>query len=93
MDSFAGCTGNPRIPTWLGRLAIGWFYKPKGENDRYVRQIRSSAAIAVFVGASADQASWVEVDRCYERVALQATALRIRDALLHQPVEVQAVLA
>ena len=29
--------------------------------------------------------------RCYERFALQATALEIRNAFLNQPVEVQSV--
>jgi hypothetical protein len=88
---YSGTTGNPTIPTWLGDLAFGWFFTPKSENDKYVRQIRSAAGIAVFVGQSADKAHWVEVGRCYERFALQATALGIRNALLNQPVEVQAV--
>ena len=88
---YTGCTGNPQLPTWLGDLAFGWFYKPKSENDKCVRQIRSSAGIAVFVGRSADKASWIEVGRCYERFALQATALGIRNAFVNQPVEVQSV--
>jgi len=88
---YTGCTGNPRVPSWVGELGFRWFYQPKSENDRCVRQIRSSAGMAVFVGRSADKASWVEVGRCYERFALQATALGIRNALLNQPVEVEAV--
>jgi hypothetical protein len=88
---YTGCTGSPQVPTWLGDLCFGWFYKPKSENDKCVRQVRSSAGIAIFVGHSADKASWVEVGRCYERFALQATALGIRNALLNQPVEVQSV--
>ena len=81
-------SGNPQVPSWIGDLAFGWFFTPKGENDKYVRQIRSSAGIAVFVGAAADKAHWVDVGRCYERFALQATALGIRNAMLNQPVEV-----
>ena len=88
---YSAASGSPNIPTWLGELAFGWFFTPKGENDKYVRQIRSSAGIAVCVGQSADRAHWVEVGRCYERFALQATALGIRNALVNQPVEVQAV--
>jgi hypothetical protein len=88
---YSATTGNPNIPTWLGELAFGLLFKPKGENDKYARQTRSSAGIAVFVGQSADKAHWVEVGRCYERFALQATALDIRNALVNQPVEVQAV--
>jgi hypothetical protein len=87
---FSVSSGNPAIPTWLGDLAFGWVFTPKGENDKYARQIRSSAGIAVFVGAVADKAHWVDVGRCYERFALQATALGIRNAMLNQPVEVSS---
>ena len=88
---FSVSSGQPAVPTWLGELAFGWFLRPKGENDKYARQIRSSAGIAVFVGEAADKAHWVEVGRCYERFALQATALGIRNAFLNQPVEVPSV--
>jgi hypothetical protein len=84
-------SGNPSIPTWVGDLGFRWFFTTKGENDKYAGQVRSSAGIAVFVGEVADKAHWVEVGRCYERFALQATALGIRNAMLNQPVEVAAV--
>ena len=84
-------SGNPSIPTWIGNLAFGLFFTPKSENDKYARQIRSSAGIAVFVGQATEKAHWVEVGRCYERFALQATALGIRNAFLNQPVEVASV--
>jgi hypothetical protein len=85
---YSGCTGNPTVPTWIGELAFGLFYKTKSENDKLVSQIRSSSGIAVFVGATADKAHWVNVGRCYQRFALQATALGIRNSFLNQPVEV-----
>jgi len=88
---YSVCSGSPNIPSWIGDVAFGWFFTPKGENDKYARQIRSSAGIAVFVGDAADKAHWVEVGRAYERFALQATALGIRNAFLNQPVEVAAV--
>jgi hypothetical protein len=84
-------SGNPNIPSWIGDLAFRWLLTAKGENDKYARQVRSSAGIAVFVGQAADKAHWVEVGRCYERFALQATALGIRNAFLNQPVEVAAL--
>ena len=34
---------------------------------------------------------WVEAGRCYERFALQAAALGVRNALLSQPVEVSVL--
>jgi hypothetical protein len=88
---FTRASGNPTIPTWLGKLAFGSLFTVKNENAKYVRQMRSSAGIAVFVGEAADKAHWVEVGRCYERFALQAAALGIRNALVNQPLEGPAV--
>lgn len=88
---FAGSTGNPALPRWLGSRMMGLFLSPKSENGRYARQIRNSAGIAVFVSDASDKAHWVEAGRCYERFALQATALGIRNALLNQAVEIGAI--
>jgi len=90
---FSLTTGNPAIPSWLGQLAFSQFFKPQAENDKCAHQIRSSAGIAVFIGQVADKAHWVEVGRCYERFALQATALGICNAFVNQPVEVPSVRA
>jgi hypothetical protein len=67
------------------------FFREKSENDRYAKQLRSSAAVAVFVGARSDPGSWFEVGRAYEHFALAATALGIRTAFVNQPIEVAAV--
>ena len=85
---YAASSGNPPLPTWLGSLLFGLFFTPKRENDKYAKQVRSSAGIAVFVSDTPGPAQWVEVGRCYERFALQAAALGIRNAMLNQPVEV-----
>ncbi|MGB5539222.1 MAG: Tat pathway signal protein [Gammaproteobacteria bacterium] len=85
---YAACSGNPSLPTWLGRRLFNLFVTPKSENDRYAKQTRSSAGIAVFVADAEDRAHWLEAGRCYERFALQAAALGIRNAFLNQPVEV-----
>lgn len=83
----ARSTGSPPAPRWLGRLLFRAFFRVKPENDMYARHIRSSAGIAVFVSNVGDKEHWVEAGRCYERFALQATALGIRNALVNQPVE------
>jgi hypothetical protein len=88
---FSGTTGSPVLPRWLGSRLMGLFFTPKSENERYVRQIRNSAGIAVFVSEGSDKAHWIDAGRCYERFALQATALGIRNALLNQPVEVGSI--
>jgi len=88
---FAGASGNPALPRWLGSRAMDLFLTAKSENDRYAQQIRSSAGLAVFVSDHGDKTHWIEAGRCYERFALQATALGLRNAMVNQPVEVGAV--
>lgn len=83
----ARSTGSPPAPRWLGRLLFRTFFRVKPENDKYARHIRSSAGIAVFVSNVDDKDHWIEAGRCYERFALQATALGIRNAFINQPVE------
>ncbi len=83
----ARSTGSPPAPRWLGRLLFRAFFRVKPENDKYARQIRSSAGIAVFVSNFNDKDHWVDAGRCYERFALQATVLGIRNAFVNQPVE------
>jgi hypothetical protein len=70
---------------------MGLFFTQKSENQRYARQVRNSAGIAVFVSETSDKAHWIEVGRCYERFALQATVLGLRNAHLNQAVEVGAI--
>ncbi|MEP6773499.1 MAG: nitroreductase family protein, partial [Polaromonas sp.] len=84
-------SGSPSVPDWLGSLLFGLLMTPQRENDKYARQIHSSAGVAIFVSAANDPAHWVETGRCYQRFALQATALGIRNAMLNQPVEVAAL--
>ncbi|MEO7996098.1 MAG: Tat pathway signal protein [Gemmatimonadaceae bacterium] len=84
-------TGNPAVPSWLGRAGFKMFFRTKSENDKYAKQVRNSAGVAVFIAEVADHAHWIEVGRSYERFALQATALGIRNAFLNQPVEMPAV--
>ena len=85
---FAASSDNPTVPTWLGKLIFDWFFIPARENDRYAKQIRSSAGIAVFVSDADNKTHWIEAGRCYQRFALQATALGIRTAFLNQPLGV-----
>ena len=94
---FAASSGNPVLPAWLGSMLFGLAFTPKSENDKYAKHIRSSAGIAVFAAKNldrgGDKAGWVEAGRCYERFALQATALGVRNAMLNQPLEVAALRA
>ena len=88
---YTASSGNPALPGWLGSLLFGLFFTPQNENDKYAKQLRSSAGIAIFVSDTPGPAQWVEVGRCYERFALQSAALGIRNALINQPVEVASL--
>jgi len=88
---FSHAGGNPTLPRWLGSLMFGFVATPKGESDRYARQLRSSSGVAVFVSERSEPAAWVEAGRAYQRFALQATALGLRNAFVNQPVEIAAL--
>lgn len=91
-DGLAGrANGQPSLPTWVAKGLLGLILRPKGQADTDARRIRSSAGIAVFVTSQDDKAGWVDVGRAYERFALHATTLNIRNAFINQPVEVPAL--
>ncbi len=83
--------GNPSVPRWLGSRFMRLTLSAQRQNDKDARHIRSSSAIAVFFSETDDRKHWVEAGRCYERFALQATALSLRTAFINQPVEVPAL--
>lgn len=88
---FSATTGNPTLPEWLGPLMFDMVFNADAENERYARQIQSSAGIAVFVSARDDQEHWVRAGRACQRFALQATALGLKHAFINQPVEVASL--
>lgn len=84
---YGKCFGNPSAPRFIGNLFFKIMARPGPENQKISRQVKSSAGIAVFVSEQDDPEHWVEAGRSYERFALQATALGVRNAMLNQPVE------
>lgn len=85
---FSACSGNPQMPSWLGKPLFPLLFSEAAERDKIAAQMRSSAGVVVFVSAKDDKQHWFNAGRAYERFALQATALGIRNAHLNQPVEV-----
>lgn len=88
---FSLASGNPVVPTWLGPTMFDQFSSAATENEKYARQLRSSAGIVVFAGERADPEHWVRVGRACQRFALQATAMGLKHAFVNQPVEVPAL--
>jgi hypothetical protein len=85
---FSASSGNPALPEWLGRVMFDLVFKAKAENEKYARQLASSAGIAVFVAQKEDREHWVLTGRACQRFGLQATALGLKHAFVNQPVEV-----
>jgi hypothetical protein len=90
---FSVASGNPALPEWLGPRLFDMVYTEKAETAKCAGQIATSAGIAVFAGAVADPAHWVQVGRSCQRFALQATTLGLKCAFVNQPVEVPALRA
>ncbi len=85
--------GQPSVPSWIGRVLFNVMISGSRQTDTDTRNIRSSAGLIAFVGDRDDKANWVEAGRVYERFALQAASLGIRNAFINQPVEVRALRA
>jgi hypothetical protein len=80
--------GSPDVSPWIGKLFMRLAFSANAQNQKDSRNIRSSSAIAIIHSGRNDAEHWIEAGRCYERLALQATALNLRTAFINQPVEV-----
>ena len=88
---WSAASGNPSLPGWLGPILFDMTVNTQGENDKYARQMRSSAGVIVFVGPGDDKAGWVAAGRACQRFALQATVEGVAHAFVNQAVEVPEV--
>lgn len=79
--------GQPFVPRGIGKFIFRAMLRAGPERDKIVKQINSSAGIAVFVSEQDDATHWVEAGRAYQRFALEATIMGVRNAFLNQPVE------
>jgi hypothetical protein len=88
---FGPALGMPVLPRGIGAPLMRWAIRPAGQTARDLAALESSAGVAVFVSGRDEPAGWVETGRRYERFALEATRLGVRNAFLNQPVEVAAL--
>ncbi len=88
---FSVTSGQPALPEWLGPHMFSMLVSAKGENDKYARQLESSAGVAIFVSEQDDKDHWMRAGRSCQRFALQATALGLKTAFVNQPVEVASL--
>lgn len=88
---YAASSGNPTLPDAVGRRLFEFVFKAEAENDRYARQLDSSAGVALFVAERDEPAHWARAGMACQRFALMATTLNIRTAYVNQPTEVPAL--
>lgn len=88
---FSAASGSPALPEWLGPMLFNLTFKADSDNEKYAKQIASSAGIAVFVAKKDDPEHWVLAGRACQRFALRATSLGMKHAFLNQPVEVASL--
>ncbi len=88
---YGAASGSMKLPQWLGQRGFDLFFTAKSENDKYARQLDSSAGVVVFSGHQEDREHWVQTGRACQRFALQATAVGLKHAFINQPVEVAAL--
>jgi hypothetical protein len=89
---FSRCSGNPTVPRWIGKL----FLKMSGADSTVKsdeKKVRSSAGMAVIATQADDRAAWVKAGQVYERFALTAASMTVRNAFMNQPVEVPELRA
>ena len=75
---FSASSGNPALPRWIGPLLFDMVFRAGPENDKYARQLNSSAGIAIFASERNDRDHWHRAGRACQRFALQATALGLK---------------
>jgi nitroreductase len=88
---YGAALGIPKVPRRLGELLMPLATSAERQSRKDLAHIRSSSAIAVFFSEVDDKRHWIEAGRCYERFALEATALGLCTAFINQPVEVTAL--
>ncbi|MCF1504150.1 Tat pathway signal protein [Afifella sp. H1R] len=88
---FAGVSGNPVTPRWLGRAIFPYVFTAAAENPKYVAQIDGAAGALVLFAEKNDAAGLFAVGRAAQRFMLEAEARDIRTSFVNQPVEVASV--
>ncbi|MGB4267878.1 MAG: hypothetical protein WBK20_01725 [Spirochaetota bacterium] len=92
MDGLPGrCSGNPSVPRWFGKLFFNLTVNGENQAKTDQKKIRTSSGLALFISEKDDKQSWIETGRTFERFALLATTLNIKNAHLNQAIEVPDV--
>jgi len=88
---FTLASGNPSVPRWLEASSSACSLRQRARMTSMRDTFAVPPGFAIFISETNDKTHWVEAGHCYERFALQSTALGIRTAMINQPVEVSSL--
>jgi hypothetical protein len=80
--------GMPQVPRWMGGPIMKALLRPEPQAKQAESLIRGSSALMLFVAERHNRLHWVRLGQSFERVALAATVLGIRQAHMNMPCEV-----
>jgi Nitroreductase family len=78
--------GSPSVPTWFGKLFLK-MTGAKSEATKTTDLAMGSSALLLFVAKTNTKKAWVNVGRSFERVALTATSIDLKNAHVNMPCE------
>ena len=84
----SACFGSPTVPAWLGRFFFDLFLTVGSQNETDEENVKSSAGLLMITTPEDSKKDWINAGRVYERFALLAASLNIKNAFVNQPVEV-----
>ncbi len=88
---YTACSGVPAMGRAAGSFVIRNFVNAKSEEKRLLKQLKNTAALALFTTKSDSPEDWVKTGINFQRFALTATKLNLSHSYLNLPCQVQVV--
>lgn len=88
---YAACIGLPSIGRIAGSFALKYVVTAQSEEKRLLKQLDKTAIVAMFTTKKNDIEHWVRLGMSFQRFALTATMLNIKQAHVNMPCQVQSV--
>ncbi len=88
---YSACSGMPSMGRIVGSIVLKNFVTAKSENKRLLKQLKKTAAVALFSSTKDNVENWIKTGMSFQRFALTATKLNINHSYLNLPCQVPEV--
>lgn len=88
---YSACIGIPSIGRFLGCFALKYIVNDKNENQRLLKQLEHSAAVALFTSTNDHAEDWIKTGMAFQRFALTATKLNLSISFLNSPCQTETI--